>query len=118
MQLAVTVERDPHQEPMLVEELRPGIVHEVAVGLDGVMDLLLVAFAFNKICEALEELQACKRRLAALKSEGHARIGAHGKRAVDERIHDVFTHDAVRRHGPVLSHIGVKAVPATHVARC
>ena len=77
--LARPVDRDPDEEVVLLEELRPLLVEQRGVRLDRVLGLLARAcrYRVGELDRAAEELDAHQRRLAALPGDrhlGHARV--------------------------------------------
>ena len=67
VELGGPVDADADQEPMLGEQLAPGIVQKRAVGLDGVLDpLARPAVTLGQLERPAEELQPHERGLAAL----------------------------------------------------
>ena len=67
MHFARTIDADPDQETVLLEELRPRIVDHGAVGLNRIVNRLVgMAIFASQLDRALEERQSHEGRFAAL----------------------------------------------------
>jgi len=120
VQVAISVNRDSDEEPVLAEELGPFLFDQVAVGLQRPAHPLVLTALLHPRDERMEEVKAGQGGLAALEGERNVRITRHGECTVDDGTCHVFTHDAGAPLLAMSSDIAVKAVPAPHVAstRC
>ena len=69
MQVAIGVDRDPDEKPVLAEELGPFSIDQIAVRLQRPAHLLTIAALLHPSDEGAEEIQARKRGLATLEGE-------------------------------------------------
>ena len=113
----VPVQGDSHQEMVLGEEGRPLLGHGVTVGLDGVFhrDVAAVELLFQ-LHHLAEKGEPRHGGLSPLKGDGAA-----GRRAAQDLLQHgfqgFFGHDAVGGCLAVGGFVGVKAVPAAHIAK-
>ena len=98
------VDRQPHQEAVLLEEPRPVVVEQRAVGLQVVLDALPDLRVFPLQGHRLfEPLHAEQRRFPALPREDHL-VARHALDVVaDEGFQDLFAHSPETRHVPPAS---------------
>ena len=118
VQVAISVNRDSDEEPVLAEELGPFLFDQVAVGLQRPAHPLVLTALLHPRDERMEEVKAGQGGLAALEGERNVRITRHGECTVDDGTCHVFAHDA---GAPLLAMSSdIAAVPAPHVAstRC
>ena len=114
--LGIAVDGYAHEEVMLSEKCRPGVVDNVAVRLNGEVDRLPGAMLVDVGAERPEEIESRTRGFAALERKGHLGIVSKPKSAVDDCLIGCCIHDAMVWRLSMLRHVGVKAVAAPHIA--
>ncbi len=117
VQVLRAVQRDADQEAVLGKKLAPFPVDQQAVRLDGkrdgaVMDIFLLA----ERDRPPEKRQPGQGGLPALKGDGAA-VGGLGQDLFQHRAEGVDAHQPIAGDLPLAGLIGVKAVPAAHVAQ-
>ena len=116
MQVAIGVDRDPDEKPVLAEERGPFPVDQIAVRLQRPAHLLALAALLHPSDEGAEEIQTRERGLAALEGEGYVGVRGDGEGSLYDRIGDIPIHDAGAALLAMRGNVAVKAIPATHVA--
>ena len=116
MQVAIGVDRDPDEKPVLAEERGPFPIDQIAVRLQRPAHLLTIAALLHPSDEGAEEIQTRERGLAALEGEGYVGVRGDGEGSLYDRIGDIPTHDAGAALLAMRGNVAVKAIPAPHVA--
>ncbi len=112
------VDGEAHQETMLLEEARPVLVEQRAVGLQVVFDALSGLRVLPLQRDHLaEEVEPHQRRLAALPGEDDFVAGDAGDVVADEALQHVVVHAAAARTAGQRLLGQVEAVRAVEVAR-
>ena len=102
MKLLRTIDRDPHQPIILLEEAAPLISQQRAVGLNGVVNGSARPILLLQFNHPFVERKGPHQRLSPMPGEKHLRHGLRFNILLDEKFEQLITHRELARGLAVL----------------
>jgi hypothetical protein len=114
---AGAIDREAYQETLARQKLRPRVIQQNPVRLEGILDALPIRVAPLQLHDAPEIVDPQQGRLTALPREADDRRLLRLDVLPDERLEHVAVHDEVPRPGVQPGLLAIEAVDARQIAR-
>lgn len=111
------IQGNAHKNPVLPKEGAPSLIQQQPIGLQRqVYPAAIDVASFQNLRGGLEELQARKGGLAALKGNGNL-TGTLGQGLLKHVLQGLQVHSGQELHSAMLYLVGVEAIAASEIAK-